>query len=91
MQRALLAAVSRQSLLVTAVDAAASRRPADIDAPVFDANGRVELVVSLTFPLRQEAPGRRVLDLAERFAAAADGLTHAVRGSRPRPVGPRRP
>lgn len=89
-QRALLAAVSRQSLLVTGLDEEASSRPADIDAPVFDVNGRVELVVSLTFPVGQEAQGRRVLDLAERLVAAADGLTHAVRGRRPRPGGPRR-
>ena len=84
-QRALLTAVSRQSLLVTEVDETTSCRPAEIDAPVFDAIGRVELVVSLTFPDAQDVPGGRVLDLAQRLVAAADELTDAVRGRRSAP------
>lgn len=84
-QRALLTAVSRQSLLVTHVDETTSCRPAEIDAPVFDATGRVELVVSLTFPDAQDVAGRRVLDLTHRLVAAADALTDAVRGGRPAP------
>ena len=81
-QRALLAAVSRQSLLETAIDETTSYRPAEIDAPVFDATGRVELVVSL-IPDGRDVSGRRVLELAQRLVAAADRLTDAVRGRRP--------
>ncbi|HEX5946742.1 MAG TPA: helix-turn-helix domain-containing protein [Acidimicrobiales bacterium] len=84
-QRAMLTAVSRQSLLVTELDETTSCRPAEIDAPVFDATGRVELAVSLTFPDAQDVAGRRVLDLAQRLVTAADALTDAVRGRRPAP------
>ena len=82
-RRSLLAAIARQSLLAPAVEPGRSYRPAEIEAPVFDAGGRVELVVSATCPTSGDVPGSRVLDLARRVVATADALTAAVRGRRP--------
>jgi len=86
-RRSLLATVSRQSLLAGAPEATGSCRPADIEAPVFDAEGRVELAVALTFPVGEDVSGSRLLALAQRLVAAADVLTDAVHGRRPKPVG----
>jgi DNA-binding IclR family transcriptional regulator len=88
-RRSLLAAIARQSLLETAVDPGRSYRPAEIEAPVHDADGRVVLALSLTCPSGEELPGRRLLDLAARLVAAADELTRAVRGRRPAEDGAR--
>ena len=85
-RRSLIAAISRQSLVHPAFDATRSYRPAEIEAPVFDARGKVDLVVALTCPVGSELPGDRVIALARRVVTAADGLTDAVRGRRPGPA-----
>lgn len=82
-RRSLLAAVSRESFLATTVDDASSYRPAEIEAPVFDADGQVELAIALTFPTGQDVAGSRVRELAQRLLVAADALTDAVRGLHP--------
>jgi DNA-binding IclR family transcriptional regulator len=54
-----------------------------VNAPVFDAEGRVSLVVSLS-GFGRSFTGRDVEAIADRLLAVTSGLTAAVRGTTPR-------
>jgi DNA-binding IclR family transcriptional regulator len=72
--------------LPATVDPAAEYRPTSINAPVFDANGSVVVVLCLIFGMEGRRagplPGARVLELGERVRAAADAVTTATHGRR---------
>jgi DNA-binding IclR family transcriptional regulator len=82
-RRALLREVSRQSLLVPAIDESAAYRPADIAAPVFGSDGEVVLSLSVTCSDDGEVPGAELRALARQVSVVADSLTATVRGVRP--------
>jgi DNA-binding IclR family transcriptional regulator len=84
-QRELLRAVAHQPLVVGELDDRRAYRPADISAPVFGADG-TELTVSISYPddgTVEAVDGADLRTVAARVVAAADDLTHAVRGHRP--------
>jgi DNA-binding IclR family transcriptional regulator len=85
--RLLLAEVGRKGPLVAEVDTATSYRVHDVAAPVFRADGRVELAVAAATPPSRrdgiEMSGAEVLSLGKRVMGAAQELTFAVHGRRP--------
>lgn len=85
--RALLQSVSRQALLVPDLDDAASYPAADVAAPVFGADGRVDLVLSLSGLAPAPRTGAQIRALAARVVDAARELTTAVRGRSPETAG----
>jgi DNA-binding IclR family transcriptional regulator len=85
--RALLADLGRHEALVTSIDAGASYPVANVAAPVFRADGGVELAVNAVAPVGVEQgvmlTGAEVEQLGARVVAAAQDLTFAVHGRRP--------
>jgi DNA-binding IclR family transcriptional regulator len=85
--RALLADLGRQGAMVTTVDPAASYAVANVAAPVFRADGSVELGVSAVAPVGDMGgvtlTGAEIEELGARVVAAAQELTFAVHGRRP--------
>jgi DNA-binding IclR family transcriptional regulator len=82
-RRSLLAALGRQSLLAPSLDESRRYQPAEIESPVFDVDGRVELVISLTCAADRVMTGAELRRLALAVVGAADDLTTAVYGRRP--------
>jgi DNA-binding IclR family transcriptional regulator len=76
--------LSGEMVLLTDIDPDRSYRPSSINAPVFDAEGSVALVVCVV-----DAPatmaGREIAALGERVRSATTDLTHALRGRPPEP------
>jgi hypothetical protein len=74
--------LSGEMVLLTDIDPDRSYRPSSINAPVFDAEGSVALVVCVV-----DAPatmaGREIAALGERVRSATTDLTHALRGRPP--------
>jgi DNA-binding IclR family transcriptional regulator len=85
--RALLAELGRHEALVTDIDSGASYAVASVAAPVFRADGGVDLAVSAVAPKSEEQgvtlTGAEVEQLGARVVAAAQELTFAVHGRRP--------
>ena len=85
--RALLGEVGRKGPLLSDVDARSTYRVHDVAAPVFRADGRVELAVAAATPPSRpegiEMSGAEVLALGDRVMGAAQELTFAVHGRRP--------
>jgi DNA-binding IclR family transcriptional regulator len=85
--RVLLAEFGRRGALVTDLDPQASYAVANVAAPVFRADGGVELAVAASVPTSEEAgvtmTGAGVATLGSRVVAAAQELTFAVHGQRP--------
>jgi DNA-binding IclR family transcriptional regulator len=85
--RALLAEFGRRGALVTDLEPQASYQVANVAAPVFRADGGVELAVAASVAAGQEAgvtmTGTEVATLGTRVVAAAQELTFAVHGQRP--------
>lgn len=61
----------------------ATYRPSSINAPVFDADGTVALVLCL-IDHREPLAGREITALGDRVRAAADTVTGALHGHEPR-------
>lgn len=87
--RGLLAEAGRRGVFVTEIE---ERRPyavAEVAAPVFRADGRVELAVTAAAPPARpdgvRLSGTEVAQLGARVVAAAQELTFAVHGRRPPP------
>jgi DNA-binding IclR family transcriptional regulator len=83
-RRALLVAVAHRPVLVAELDDERTYRPADVSAPVFGSGGQVELALSVTLESEADLSGADLRALGARVAAAADDLTAAVSGHRPR-------
>ena len=85
--RSLLAEFGRRGALVTDLDPQASYQVANVAAPVFRADGGVDLAVAASVAADEEAgvtmPGTDVATLGTRVVAAAQELTFAVHGQRP--------
>jgi DNA-binding IclR family transcriptional regulator len=85
--RALLGEVGRKGPLLSDVDVRSSYRVHDVAAPVFRADGRVELAVAAATPPSRpegiEMSGAEVMALGDRVMGAAQELTFAVHGRRP--------
>jgi DNA-binding IclR family transcriptional regulator len=85
--RALLAEFGRRGALVTDLDPAGSYPVANVAAPVFRADGGVDLAVAASAPAEEEGgvtmTGAEVATLGNRVVAAAQELTFAVHGRRP--------
>jgi DNA-binding IclR family transcriptional regulator len=85
--RTLLAEFGRRGALVTDLEPQASYAVANVAAPVFRADGGVELAVAASVPTSEEAgvtmTGADVATLGSRVVAAAQELTFAVHGQRP--------
>jgi DNA-binding IclR family transcriptional regulator len=85
--RALLAEFGRHGALVTDLEPAVSYPVADVAAPVFRADGGVDLAVAVSAPTASDEgvvlTGDDVVELGSRVVAAAQELTFAVHGQRP--------
>ncbi|HEY8524768.1 MAG TPA: helix-turn-helix domain-containing protein [Acidimicrobiales bacterium] len=85
--RALLADLGRHGALITALDAEDTYPVANVAAPVFRADGGVELAVMAMAPAGTEGgvtrTGAEIEQLGARVVAAAQELTFAVHGRRP--------
>jgi DNA-binding IclR family transcriptional regulator len=85
--RALLAEFGRRGALVTDLDPQTTYQVANVAAPVFRADGGVDLAVAASAPADQETgvtmTGTEVATLGTRVVAAAQELTFAVHGRRP--------
>ncbi len=85
--RALLGDFGRRGAFVTDLDPDASYEVANVSAPVFRADGGVDLAVSASVPIGEQAgrtmSGTEVAQLGTRVVAAAQELTFAVHGRRP--------
>jgi DNA-binding IclR family transcriptional regulator len=74
-----------EHVLLTDIDPDRTYRPSSINAPVFDPDGAVALVVCL-IDARSTLPGRDVAALGEEVRAMTADLTRAVRGRLPSAV-----
>jgi DNA-binding IclR family transcriptional regulator len=85
--RALLAEFGRQGAMIVELEPGASYPVANVAAPVFRADGGVELAVVASAPTDDEdgvpMTGAKVAALGSRVVAAAQELTFAVHGRRP--------
>jgi DNA-binding IclR family transcriptional regulator len=85
--RALLAEFGRRGALLTDLDPQASYQVANVAAPVFQADGGVDLAVAASVSAAEEAgvtmTGTQVAALGTRVVTAAQELTFAVHGHRP--------
>lgn len=88
--RMLLAEIGRRGALVVDIDPLATYRVADVAAPVFRADGGVDLAVAASAPGTSgtgdegvQLTGAQVVELGSRVMAAAQELTFAVHGHRP--------
>ncbi|HEX8803449.1 MAG TPA: hypothetical protein VF743_04630, partial [Acidimicrobiales bacterium] len=85
--RALLGEMGRQGALLTEIDEGTTYPVADVSAPVFRADGHVELAVAASAPAGRPdgvaLSGTGLLALGRRVVAAAQELTFAVHGHRP--------
>jgi len=88
--RALLGEIGRRGALLTEIDERATYPVADVAAPVFLADGRVELAVAASTPHTKpqgiEMSGADIIELGNRVVAAARHLTFAVHGHHPSTV-----
>jgi DNA-binding IclR family transcriptional regulator len=89
--RQLLAEVGRKGTFLAELEPRQRYRVADVAAPVFRADGRVELAVAASAPPSRpdgiEMSGAEAMELGERVVEAAQELTFAVHGRRPAPQG----
>jgi DNA-binding IclR family transcriptional regulator len=85
--RGLLADIGRRGVLLTEVDERKTYAVAEVAAPVFRADGQVELAVAASVPGARpdgaRLSGVEVATLGARVVAAAQELTFAVHGRRP--------
>jgi DNA-binding IclR family transcriptional regulator len=73
-----------EHVLLTDIDPDRTYRPSSINAPVFDPEGVVALVVCL-IDARSALPGREVAALGEHVRSMTTDLTRALRGRMPTP------
>jgi DNA-binding IclR family transcriptional regulator len=87
--RSVLADVGRRGALLTEIDERTIYQVADVAAPVFLADGRVELAIAASAPPTKpeglDMSGADVLALGARVVEAASELTFAVHGNAPVP------
>jgi DNA-binding IclR family transcriptional regulator len=75
-----------EHVLLTDIDPDRTYRPSSINAPVFDPEGAVALIVCL-IDARTAMPGRDIAALGEQVRSMTTDLTRALRGRPPSPGG----